>query len=405
MAFLFNGADIKVLFDNLQNNLEAEIKDMSDEHVLSQAFDDLVQYLFGRHSVRTPTIDKDRIERSLGSGYVPEFPVPSSPLNHQSGVRGDIHTLHIPYSGDEHMFHYMPMPPPPQFVHGGTASSEITFVAGGAWFDAEGINKYFDDHLAVLEDGLERIERNVAPFNSSLRNLIVARLRQRIDAAEKTRQIRANLKYPLRRRDDAPQTYKLPEKPRQLSLQPAAEPKQKQGFSLLETDYQEILRICTSMSRVMEKSPTVFAEAEEEHIRVHYLVQLNGQFQGAATGETFNNKGSTDILIKQGDDNVFVAECKFWSGHKGMLATIDQLLSYTTWRDTKTALIIFNRNIDFTNVISEANRAMADHPCFVSGPEPEDESRFRYAFHHPEDKQRPIVITLMLFNMPKPVKS
>jgi hypothetical protein len=48
---------------------------------------------------------------------------------------------------------------------------------------------------------------------------------------------------------------------------------------------------------------------------------------------------------------------------------------------------------------------MNDHPCFVSGPTPEAESRFRYAFHHPEDKQRSIVITLMLFNMPKPSTS
>jgi hypothetical protein len=330
MTLLFNGADIKVLFDTLQGNLETEIRDMSDEYVLSHVFDDLVQFLLDKHSVRLPAIDKNGIGRSLGNGYVPEYPVPNTSFDQQRGIRGDIHTLHIPYSGDEHLFHYVPMPPPPQFVHGGTASSEITFVVGGAWFDAKAINKYFDDHLAVLEDGLVRLEKNIAPFNASLRNFIVARLRQRVDAAEKTRQIRAGLKYPLRRRDDAPQTYKLPEKPRQLSLQTTAAAKQKQEFSLHESDYQEILRICTSMSLVMEKSPTVFAEAEEEHIRVHYLVQLNGQYQGAATGETFNNKGSTDILIKQGDDNVFVAECKFWSGYKGMLATIDQLLTYTT---------------------------------------------------------------------------
>jgi hypothetical protein len=169
-------------------------------------------------------------------------------------------------------------------------------------------------------------------------------------------------------------------------------------------DYQEILRICASMSLVMERSPTVFETAEEEHIRVHYLVQLNGQYNGAATGETFNNIGKTDILIRHDNKNVFVAECKFWGGYKGLLATADQLLGYTTWRDTRTAIIIFNRNQDFTNVIAEAQRAMKDHPQYKSGPKFESETRFRYIFAHPNDKQRDIIVILMLFNMPKPVK-
>jgi hypothetical protein len=72
------------------------------------------------------------------------------------------------------------------------------------------------------------------------------------------------------------------------------------------------------MSLVMERSPTVFEKAEEEHIRVHYLVQLNGQYQGKATGETFNNIGNTDILIRHENKNVFVAECKFWEGYEGL---------------------------------------------------------------------------------------
>ena len=159
------------------------------------------------------------------------------------------------------------------------------------------------------------------------------------------------------------------------------------------------------MSLVMERSPTVFEKAEEEHIRVHYLVQLNGQYQGKATGETFNNIGKTDILIRHENKNIFVAECKFWEGYEGLKKTVDQLLGYTTWRDTKTTLIIFSRRQDFTGVITEAQRAMKDHQHFKSGPTKEGESRFRYTFTHPNDKQRDIIVTLLLFDMPKPVKT
>jgi hypothetical protein len=205
----------------------------------------------------------------------------------------------------------------------------------------------------------------------------------------------------LRQVANAQQTYKLPERPRHIAPQPVRRAAEK-SFVLPEDDYHNILRICESMSLVMERSPSVFVNAGEEHIRVHYLVQLNGQYQGEATGETFNNIGDTDILIRHESKNVFVAECKFWGDYEAMKKTADQLLGYTTWRDTKTALIISSRNQDFTNVISEAQRAMKDHQHYESGPKQESETRFRYVFTHPEDTQRDIIVTLMLFNMPKP---
>jgi hypothetical protein len=35
-------------------------------------------------------------------------------------------------------------------------------------------------------------------------------------------------------------------------------------------------------------------------------MQLNGQFEGKATGETFNMCGKTDILLREGQRNVFM---------------------------------------------------------------------------------------------------
>jgi hypothetical protein len=293
------------------------------------------------------------------------------------------------------------MPPPPNPAHASVSKTEVVFTAGGAWHTSDSINKQFDANLATLEDGIARVEKNVTPFNAALRNVIVARLAHRIETAKKTRQTTQGLKYPLRRRDNAPETFKLPDKPKPLTPKPVNVDK---SYVLDEADYQNILKICESMSLVMERSPSVFMGVGEEHIRVHYLVQLNGQYQGEATGETFNRIGDTDILIRHENKNVFVAECKFWGGYESMKKTADQLLGYTTWKDTRTALIIFNRNLDFTNVILEAQRAMRDHQHYKSGPATESETRFRYIFSHPEDNLRDIIVTLLLFNMPKPAK-
>jgi hypothetical protein len=399
MTLLFSGDDLSVAFKNVQGNAEAEISDFSDDYVLGHKIEDLAESVYQKFAVMSPVLDKTAMGTDWSDGYVPEYRTPNPNFDQPPAVKGRIYRLHIPYTGDEYLFHYMPMPPPQKAVHASVSKTEIVFTAGGAWHTSESINKQFDDDLETLEDGIGRIEKNVRPFNAALRNAIVAKLAHRIETAEKTRQTTKGLKYPLRRRENAPETFKLPETPKQLAPKPVASEK---SWAIDEDDYKNILRICESMSLVMEQSPSVFVNAGEEDIRVHYLVQLNGQYQGKATGETFNHVGQTDILIKHESHNVFVAECKFWGGYEAMKKTADQLLRYTTWRDTRTALIVFNRNVDFSNVISEAQRAMKDHQHYKSGPGKESETRFRYTFTHPDDKQREIIVTLMLFNMPKP---
>ena len=52
------------------------------------------------------------------------------------------------------------------------------------------------------------------------------------------------------------------------------------------------------MAQVMERSPSAFSTMDEESLRSHFLVQLNGHYEGQATGETFNYEGKTDILIR-----------------------------------------------------------------------------------------------------------
>lgn len=63
---------------------------------------------------------------------------------------------------------------------------------------------------------------------------------------------------------------------------------------------------------MIERSPDAFRAMNKEALRQHFLVQLNGQFEGKATGETFNIFGKTDILLREGDRNVLITECKCW---------------------------------------------------------------------------------------------
>lgn len=401
---LFAGTPLSVLFDSTNRNVEETINKLTDAQILAASLENLTKQIAEAHVIQVPVLDLARVERTFEDAIVPEHRGPNTSfMDIQVGVPGRVHVLHIPFTGQQHIFYYMPPVPPRLGVTGATTATEVMVYAAGAWFTAESITQKFTQDIETIEDALKRLRENCDRYNAALPTFIRPRLDRRHQMAERTRQTTEGIKFPLRQVPNAPQTYKLPEKPRPIAPQPAQRAAEK-SFVLGEDDYQNILKTCASMSLVMERSPSVFANAGEEDIRVHYLVQLNGQYQGQATGETFNHVGKTDILIRHENKNIFVAECKFWGGYKALIETADQLLGYTTWRDTRTALIIFNRNLDFTNVISEAQRAMKDHQHYKSGPITEDDTRFRYIFSHPDDKHRHIIVTLMLFNMPKPVK-
>lgn len=174
------------------------------------------------------------------------------------------------------------------------------------------------------------------------------------------------------------------------------------GLTTAIAEYDEILGIIRNMGRVMEQSPRAFEKMGEEDLRTHFLVQLNGQYGGRATGETFNYQGKTDILIREEGKNIFVAECKFWGGERQFHETIDQLLSYLSWRDTKAAVLIFSRNQNFSEVLHKLEESAPLHTSFQRFVGKLDESSFQYVFHQPADKNREVILSVLAFNVPRP---
>ena len=171
---------------------------------------------------------------------------------------------------------------------------------------------------------------------------------------------------------------------------------------LEESEYQHILKILEGMVHVMERSPHAFHGIDEESLRTFFLMSLNNHYEGQATGETFNYEGKTDILIRSGDRNIFVAECKFWSGPAKLVETVDQLLGYLSWRDSKTAILLFNRNPDFSRVPAAIPDAMKTHPNFQKDEGKRGETQFRYVFHHKDDPAKALHLTVLTFDVPQP---
>jgi hypothetical protein len=107
-------------------------------------------------------------------------------------------------------------------------------------------------------------------------------------------------------------------------------------------------------------------------------------------------------LIRSDGKNIFIAECKFWSGSKKLGETIDQLLSYSSWRDTKTAVVVFNRNRDFSKVLTAIPEAVRAHPNYKRDLPGSTETTFRFQFANRDDRNREMFVTVLAFDVPTP---
>jgi hypothetical protein len=216
----------------------------------------------------------------------------------------------------------------------------------------------------------------------------------------------AALGIPLRRPESANPTFAVAPTRKKITMgtsaSPVGRPAARPEPVLPEEVYEEILATIGRMVDVIERSPAAFSTLDEEALRTHLLVGLNGAFDPPATGETFNGEGKTDILFRHQGRATFIAECKFWKGEKALLDAIGQLLGYLTWRDTKAAILMFNRDRALSGVLAKVPGIVAKHPAFEREAEIDGETRFRFILRRPDDPERKIVLTVLVFEVPGP---
>jgi hypothetical protein len=235
-----------------------------------------------------------------------------------------------------------------------------------------------DAFLSDLEIGAAEIAEEIAKRNAELAPLAARLLAERQEEIRKSRVYLGDLRLTMARDPAADATIPaLPTRrpgPGRSTTRTVTAPKaprapeQKRASTLyrptLDEFYDHVITVIGAVALGFERSPRRFAEAEEEALRDFILVTLNSHYEGAATGETFNGAGKTDILVRHGMDNAFIGECKFWGGPAKLAETFEQLLGYTTWQDNRLALIFFVRNKNMQSVIDTTCDWVAARPEF-----------------------------------------
>jgi len=170
--------------------------------------------------------------------------------------------------------------------------------------------------------------------------------------------------------------------------------------TMSEEMYEDVLTVLSQAGHGMERKPSLYRDKEEEDLRDQFLLFLETRYTATTgTGETFNKSGKTDILLKYQDgSNLFVAECKWWNGEADFHAAIEQLFArYLTWRDSKTALLLFVNNKNFSAVIEKVRNEAEKNAYFVGRLTDRDETSLSFDFHLPDDEARIVKLAILLF--------
>jgi hypothetical protein len=312
--------------------------------------------------------------------------------------------VHIPFSGEKDVFKFRP-------------STRTTSAPSASLRDRELIQTIEypadapRDVRATAEELMGQVERHlgwargdVEAFNATLENRARTAIQRRRERVRKEYDRLAETGIPMKRPDAAPKTYIADAIVRHPS--PAIPPASSSQAIALEpaladATFDHILGVIRATAEAMERSPKTHAEMDEEDRRQVILAALNTHYRGQTTAEAFNFSGKTDILVRHPEGrNLFIGECKFWSGVQGFTGTIDQVLGYTAWRDTKLAIVVFVREKDLTAVVEKARKALEKHPQFVEWGEAADETELRATVSWPGDERRHADLNVFLIHTP-----
>lgn len=403
---IFAEKDLRDYLEGRRSSVIHSIENEQDDYLLNVNESDYVRYKVDEALVDPLEIHVDQIYASSSEQMIPAEYFPQS-FHVYSGksYKKDVIKFHIPFSGNPDLLRCVPSTRVLWSMDVEIAGNEFSFEIINFSDNAESIGRDKDSNMRSIMQQLGNVSSEVERYNSGLHSQIKQAFEARKQRILKKSNVLASLGVPIKKAGNVSPTFSVPtpQKRKKVTFsRPAvAETVYKPEPSLDQSAYTDILRLIHDVGKEFERLPSLYAGKEEEHLRDHFLMMLEPNFEGSATGETFNKSGKTDILLRYEGKNVFIAECKFWRGQKNFLDTITQLLGYLTWRDSKAAVIMFVPNKDFTSALETAKHAISEHQNYIEYKDQIDETWLNYSFHLNGDRNRAVSIAVMLYHTPR----
>lgn len=402
------------LDDILRNQLEqitSRVHSEDANYLLNVKEEEYIDHLVSEFTIDIPIIDFTAMTVSPMEKMIPARRHPSAMFfmdDEDKSYKRQVIIYHFPFSGDINVLDFIPNPHilwTQEFTYDDTpGEEEITFEIINFSNDPEMVKRESGQTIGSLTTQLGHITNQLNGYNSNLKQEITQRVQEQKNDLTKKSDFLSQLGVPIKKKTNLPETFSIPTPkiPRKIIPRPPATTTEPNPDPTLDiTTYNQILNIIHDLGKAIERMPATYQGKTEEQLRDHFLMYLEPRFEGSATGETFNKSGKTDILLRYENSNAFVAECKYWGGEKLYLETIDQILKYLTWRDSKASIIIFVKNADFSSVIKKVKDVTPTHPNYISYDGEKEETYLSYRVSLNGDRERKIYLTVLLFHFPE----
>lgn len=369
---LFEHEYARDYFSRQLDNLKQDIENLSDMQILNTNIEELKEYYFSKYSEENiqlymdkivSNIEKSKLEQynpfyEMGFGESPTVQIDSCRINYS-----------IPFSGSAHLFHLKPsMSILSTFEIDGFENLNKSDCMPCIKFSinlsiqelekSENPQKYIDSKFEInfksYREMINYINNDANAYNSSLEKNITNFLNNRKSKADNFSGLMQKLTIPLKVNSQVPSLSRVPLTLKKEIKSFPSQKEQEESWYILDKDYSYIKSVISQECNSFEHSPGACQKLNEEELRDMLLGTLNTHFDSMATGETFNKTGKTDIRIQFKNKAAYIAECKIWHGISEFKKAIEQLFSYTTWKDIKTSLIIFNKdNKNFSSIVNK----------------------------------------------------
>ncbi len=401
----FREYDLSKVIANQWAAVNKKIDTMSNEEIMANDLDVLAENIYQEYFIEPVTIfEEDFSKRSIKQGKIQKYIDPffrDYSDREYVEVDGVIAEFYFPYTGESDLFKCrastFSMGVYPEITVNKTTVSfriERSLSEMNNAKAKDSLLGSLEQALKEIRDGLSYANNDVAAFNNSLKQQAMKWLEEKKKKVEAYFSIATMFEVPIEKKEYA-QTHI----PLKRHIVPVAKHYETSNYyGILDSDYKDILDSIKHTGSTYERTPSSYKTLHEEDLRNTLLAALNATYKGDATGETFRNRGKTDICIERDNRAAFVAECKMWTGQKEVRKAIDQLDGYLTWRDCKTALIYFVRRKDFLKTLESVEAALHAYDS-MRNVTTLDKNEFECLFLSKANPGQQIKMRVMLFNL------
>lgn len=393
--------------------MKSEVEQMSNAEIASCNFEEWAGYLANKYYIAPISVFETNIERTLSETKAKRAnPFRGYPFEKDyfevDGVRI---TFKIPFDGDPDLFDIQPGSRilsrfatqnfvAPQGEECGSFTLDFEYTnqelqdKGKAMY--EYVQRHFESEFRSYKEMIGNVNAEVMEYNNSLTTSAMRLLKERKKKANSFSAISNALQIPLTASKNAPNTKPIQLK--RIVRQPSVKPTVKLATPepyISDGDYENINNIISMCGTTMEKTARTYFANTEEELRDHLLAALNTHYE-AATGETFRKIGKTDIHIEFDNKAAFIGECKIWHGERLFQGAIQQIINYSTWRDLKVSVIIFNKeNQSFQAILSKIKSWADENATTYTQPQ----ANIWNCKYHRQDMNVDIQLTILAFDL------